>query len=111
LWGLWLIRVVFVESLTPGYTWMNTTRDGARIRGSPETAGVAEDLPKVKLWYDRPMPADWKLGEAAWEWHCFRTKGLREEDRRRLEQGLAPEAKKAGATAGWRDVARGTVKP
>lgn len=25
--------------------------------------------------YDRPMPADWKLTPAEWDWYCFRSKG------------------------------------
>jgi len=53
-------------------------------------------VPKVRLWYDRKMPADWKLGDAAWDWHCFRTKG------RDIPPEPGKNDVKAGSTAGWR---------
>jgi predicted acyl esterase len=62
-------------------------------------------VPKVRLWYDRKMPADWKASEAEWEWFCFQTKGRLVDEARKLDEGRearAADAEKRGPTAGWR---------
>lgn len=53
-------------------------------------------MPKVRMWYDRPMPKDWKLGPDAWDWHCFRSKA------RDVLPLPGKNDTKAGSTAAWR---------